>query len=423
MSHALLIGALLAVGPVPEGKTDEQLKQAALKLNDAGTLEAAFDAADKLLRPKADARRLAKLAAKMQKDADKPPLKFNAALALARVGVIVKEYDAAESLYESCEAVARGVSSPTKLLEVRAGQIDLFWDQKKWAEADGAVKAAVEVREKTLGNDGAGLLQLVGLYEKLIQVQGLLGETDRGVKLADDLRAKFPVEPLRPLFLTPKAAILAEAGKPAEAVKVVNQFLEEADKLNEVFNKPEVAESYKRAARYRLSGYLVDADQVPEAVKILRKLLDDNPQSPTFHNDLGFVLADHDLELEEAEKLCRKAVELDLAGRKKLLEAGELDADAAKKETSAYIDSLGWALFKRGKYAEALPLLEKASKDEDDGNHLELWDHWADCLMKLDQKDKAIATWEKALTFADISRRDVERRKAVSGKLKAAKQK
>jgi tetratricopeptide (TPR) repeat protein len=419
---ALLLAVPALAGPVPDGPTDEQLKQAALKLNQAGTPEATFAAAGKLLKPKADARRLVKIAAKMQRDADKPPLKFNAALALAEVARRVKEYDAAEGLLESCQTAAREVSSPSKMLEVQTELVELYWDQKKWPDAETALKTAMELKEKQPAEDGQHVLQLIGLYERFVQVKALQGDTDEAVRMADELRKKFPIEPLRPLFLLPKAAALSEGGKPAEAVKAIKAFLDAGEDLGKAF-KPEGVTAYQRRAKYQMSGYQVDAGDVDGAVKTLRDLLEDNPDSATFHNDLGFVLADHDRELEEAERLCRKALELDAEARKKLADAGDLDADAAKRENAAYLDSLGWVLFKQGKHKEALPYLEKAAADEDDGRHIEIWDHWADCLMKLGQKDKAIATWEKCLTFDDVSKRDVERRKKVSGKLKAAKQK
>jgi predicted Zn-dependent protease len=421
----LLVAGLLAVPALaaarPDAPSDDQLKQAALKLNEASSLETALQAADKLLQPKDDAKRLVKLAAKMQKEADKqPPFKFNAAYALAKVAQIVKEYDAAEGLYDSCAESAKAVRSGTKLLEVQTGLTDLYFDQKKWAEADKAASAAREVaielaKEGKLANDGQFLL----IYEKLIQVKGLLGDTDKALAVADEASKEvFPK--IAAYFRQPRAVVLAEAGRPADAVKELEKFLEEADTLAKVF-KEQVVENLKRSAKYRMTGYQVDAGDVDGAVKTLRDLLEDNPKSATFHNDLGFVLADHDRELAEAEKLCRKALELDAAARKTLLDEGKIDAAAAKEENAAYLDSLGWVLFKQGKFKDALPYLEKASKDEDEGRHLEIWDHLADCLLKLDQKDKAIATWEKALTFEDVSKRDIERRKKVSAKLKAAK--
>ncbi len=78
-------------------------------------------------------------------------------------------------------------------------------------------------------------------------------------------------------------------------------------------------------------------------------------------------------------------------------------------------------LFKQKKYAEALVPLKEAAADDDDGSHLEIWDHLADCHMALGQKKEAIAAWEKALKYEDLSKRDGERRRKVSEKLKKAR--
>ncbi len=91
------------------------------------------------------------------------------------------------------------------------------------------------------------------------------------------------------------------------------------------------------------------------------------------------------------------------------------------KPNAAYLDSLGWVLFKQKKYKEALDPLKQAAADDDDGAHLEIWDHLADCCMALGQKKEAIAAWEKGLKYEDVSKRDNERRRKVSEKLKKAR--
>ena len=41
----------------------------------------------------------------------------------------------------------------------------------------------------------------------------------------------------------------------------------------------------------------------------LQTLLKKKPNNPTYNNDLGYIWADHDMNLEESEKLIRKAIE------------------------------------------------------------------------------------------------------------------
>jgi predicted negative regulator of RcsB-dependent stress response len=81
---------------------------------------------------------------------------------------------------------------------------------------------------------------------------------------------------------------------------------------------------------------------------------------------------------------------------------------------------MGWVLYKQKKHKEALPYLKRASEDEEEGAHLEIWDHLGDVYAALDMKKEAIAAWQKGLTMDDVSKRDIERRKAVTKKIRAA---
>jgi tetratricopeptide (TPR) repeat protein len=93
-------------------------------------------------------------------------------------------------------------------------------------------------------------------------------------------------------------------------------------------------------------------------------------------NDLGYLWADQGKNLPRALEMTQFAVEAD-------------------PDNEAYHDSLGWALYRLGRYAEALESLKKASGGEDtDGVIL---DHLGDCYQKLGQKAEALATWRKAL--------------------------
>ena len=125
-----------------------------------------------------------------------------------------------------------------------------------------------------------------------------------------------------------------------------------------------------------------------------------------------------DMNLEESEKLIKDAIDLDIKAQEKLKKDGKIDE---VKPNAAYLDSLGWVYFKQKKYKEALEPLKKAVADDDDGSHLEIWDHLGDCYMALGQRKDAITAWEKGLKFEDLSKRDGERRRKVSDKLKKAR--
>ena len=64
-------------------------------------------------------------------------------------------------------------------------------------------------------------------------------------------------------------------------------------------------------------------------------------------------------------------------------------------DNGAYVDSLGWVLFKLGRYEEALPHLRRAADlMKDDAVPL---DHLADTLLKLGKRDEASARLKHAV--------------------------
>jgi len=185
--------------------------------------------------------------------------------------------------------------------------------------------------------------------------------------------------------------------------------------------KDEAKTNIIRNVRYRVTGLHVENKDVAKAAEILQALIKEVPDSATYKNDLGFIWADNDLKLEESEKLIREALDLDKKARDKALKEDKIDAETAKKANAAYQDSLGWVLYKNKKYDEAIKLLTEASLDEEEGQHMEIWDHLADAYLATKDTKKAIELWSKALKFEDVSKRDAERRKKITEKLKKAK--
>ena len=119
--------------------------------------------------------------------------------------------------------------------------------------------------------------------------------------------------------------------------------------------------------------------------EILEEILKENPDDPSVNNDLGYLYADQGKNLDQAEKMIRKAI-------------------TSEPENGAYLDSMGWVLFKRGKFQEALPYLEKAVEKATGGDDT-LWDHLGDVYDRLQQSDKALEAWKKALASARQSAR------------------
>lgn len=109
-----------------------------------------------------------------------------------------------------------------------------------------------------------------------------------------------------------------------------------------------------------------------------RRALDLNPTQPQVLNYLGYGLVDRGEKLDEALGMIEKAV-------------------AADPEQGYIIDSLAWAYFKLGRYADALKPMEKASLLEPVDPIVT--DHLGDVYWMNDRKLEAQFQWRRALSF------------------------
>jgi tetratricopeptide (TPR) repeat protein len=107
-----------------------------------------------------------------------------------------------------------------------------------------------------------------------------------------------------------------------------------------------------------------------------KKVIAGNPQSAVTLNYLGYMNADRGVELEESLNQIKLAVSLD-------------------PTNGAYLDSLGWAYFKLGKYDQAEDALNKASLRMSSDPTVQ--DHLGDLFQKTGRLKLAAAHWERAL--------------------------
>ena len=388
---------------------DEALKAELLKFNRPTSEDVQRTKLLAFVKDKDRAKKGIALAAKLQKAAkgtDKP-FNLNGALVLAKAAHFLKEYSAAEYFYEYSTETAGKLESGEKLLQAYDGLIDLYWDQKKFQDVIDVCERFVELK----GPDEVDKVKPF-ILERLVQAKARQGNTDDALRITESL---IQLDEGGWYFTKLKGWVQREAGKLDEAIETYLEVLSKVDSAKRI--PRDQRDRIKDSVRYALSGLYVDNNEIDKAAKQLEMLIKRDEENPTYQNDLGFILADHDMRLDEAEKLIRNALELDKKRQEKLLEEGKIDE---VKETAAYIDSMGWVLFKQKKYKEALPYLEKACADEEEGIHLEIWDHLGDVYQALGQKKNATDAWQKGLTMEDVSKRDIERRKKVIAKLKAA---
>jgi tetratricopeptide (TPR) repeat protein len=133
-------------------------------------------------------------------------------------------------------------------------------------------------------------------------------------------------------------------------------------------------------ARFLLATALERSGRVEPAIGELERLLTEQPTFAPGLNYLAYLLAERGRELDRALRLARAAL-------------------AADPGNAAYLDSLAWARFRRGEFAEAARLLERAAKLEpDDGT---LWEHLGDARAALADRKGAAAAYRKSLAMVD----------------------
>jgi predicted Zn-dependent protease len=119
-----------------------------------------------------------------------------------------------------------------------------------------------------------------------------------------------------------------------------------------------------------------DAGRPGDAEKLLRQMLANEPSNPTVLNHLGYMLANRGEQLDEAVTLVKKALD-------------------AKPDQPEFLDSLGWAYYKRGELNDAVKYLSQAAAKLPENS--EVQDHLGDAHAKRGSMQDAITAWTKAL--------------------------
>ncbi len=140
----------------------------------------------------------------------------------------------------------------------------------------------------------------------------------------------------------------------------------------------QLGEAYERTRRY------------DEAAEQFQAVLEIQPENSTAMNYLGYMWADNGENLEQALELVRRAV-------------------ALEPDNGAYVDSLGWALFRLGEFEEARRHLERAIQlAPEDPTVLE---HLGDVYVALGDTGRAREAYEHALAINDEENVEAVRRK------------
>ena len=113
------------------------------------------------------------------------------------------------------------------------------------------------------------------------------------------------------------------------------------------------------------------------------KTLQINPNNSIVLNNYAYYLSLRKVNLDKAEEMARKAIELDPYNNNNL-------------------DTYAWVLFQNEKYEEALNWIEKAYNNSGSESGV-VNEHYGDILFKLNRKEEALKYWNAAKTKAEYS--------------------
>jgi tetratricopeptide (TPR) repeat protein len=319
-------------------------------------------------------------------------------LFLAVLAQRAKELATAEKLYrQSLETL--GIHGTAQEAEIYYGLLQVLWQGNKY-------QAVADLCRRGL-KDSQSLNRAL-FYRELARSLAYLGKADEAIANANSA-VDLATGDLKLLCRRVRVSVFLQLDRTKEAISECQDMLKEYSRPEEV-----------HTIRYVLSAAYAQSKDVPGAVEQLTLILDESPDDPTAHNDLGYIWADHNQNLEAAEKHIRQALELD----RKQRTAGKELTGPENEDNAAYIDSLGWVLFRRGKIQEAIVELEKAAAMEGGKDDPVMWDHLGDVYARLNDTGKARNAWRKSIALYEspAKRPKDDRYKEIQHKLKVVEQ-
>lgn len=237
-------------------------------------------------------------------------------------------------------------------------------------------------------------------WHLLTQVELKGGRLDEAEAAARQIERIDPADSRGPLAV---ADVLAERGNYAGVVAVLDRrvtspldtdvasgaFVDMAVRLGEAWmevgNAKRARATLEMARRrapdeihlaFVLASVYERSGEIGDAERTFREVIAADPEHAPALNYLGYMLAERGRKLPEAVTLVERAL--------------AVDAD-----NPAYLDSLGWAYFKLGRFADAIAPLERAAAGAPDSSVIQ--DHLGDAYLRMDRFDEAAAAFERAL--------------------------
>jgi Tfp pilus assembly protein PilF len=313
-----------------------------------------------------------------QETASPPEIELAEAYMLGKLAVAAERTDDAVHFYRLTMSMLN-----TPMLNVYRELGEYLIDQKQYADAAAVFREAAE-------NPAFEQARWILLYFMTYPLE-FDGQTDDALKAIAEARGS---QPDNPQLHFQQAWIYYHAERWDEAEPILKDII--ADYKGEADN-----EEIVRNSQFSLSNLYVQRGDVERGEEVLQDVLKESPDNSQANNDLGYLWADKNKNLDQARGMIEKAL-------------------AKEPENAAYLDSMGWVLYRLEQYAEARTHLEKAVALPT-GDDSTIHDHLGDVLFKLDLKEEAAKAWTKAAELERAKAKpDEDLLKRVEAKLPAA---
>ena len=210
-----------------------------------------------------------------------------------------------------------------------------------------------------------------GTYLRLAELLlGPIKDAGRAVKILTEARRRFPGAPEIVYYL---ALAQREAKQIQQAVATFEEALHEAelDQDTEIVN----AKFY-----FNYGATAEQAGLYEKAADLLRKSIALDPANAAeAYNYLGYMWGDHNMYLDEAEDMIKRALQIE-------------------PDNGSFLDSLGWVEFRKGRFDQALADLLRAAKNMEHEDAV-VFEHIGDVYLKLNRVPQALEAWQKALVL------------------------
>jgi tetratricopeptide (TPR) repeat protein len=259
--------------------------------------------------------------------------------------------------------------------------------------------ALILIQQKKLAKAATELEEIVEQAPELDKVRFYLAAVDEELgKKSEATEQYLKVPPPSSYYADATihaAHLMKEAGKPDEASEVVKSALVQRDDVPQLYayygallddqKKYQEALTMLQGAvekfpdqtqlRFYLGSMYDRLGDTNQSISQMKKVLDldrDNVQAMNF---LAYTYAESGRELETAESLSRRALEL-------------------QPQDGYILDTVGWVLFKRGKMEESIRYLERAFHAKAD--EAVIAEHLGDAYLRFELWQKALRMYRKA---------------------------